>query len=152
VGAAGAEDGENAAQFTMADERLASDERDVHGIVALDQLEDAADQIVAAEVGKIAELGCAGEVRITIGIASGTAQGAFASNFDREKRDFPTQDFPPGSQYVKWIHTRKTRLFWLKGCYLRDAGFGIYFCRTMNKDWPNGGFMKDSSREKMGTI
>jgi hypothetical protein len=136
----------------MADEGFAADEGEVDRVVALNQIEDAVDQIVATEIGKVAELGFAAEMRIAVGIASGTAQGTFASYFNREKRDFPAKDFAPGPHDVKRVPTRETRLFWLKGCYLRGSGFGIYFWRTTNKDCPNGGVMRDSRREEMGTM
>jgi hypothetical protein len=84
----------------MADHRFPADQRDVQGPVLAHETQNAIDQLISAEVIELAQSDSAAEVRIAVGVASGTAQRAFPRNLDRQERDSAGQDPAPGGQQV----------------------------------------------------
>ena len=88
----------------MPDERLSAHQGYVNGIVPLHQTENARNKIVAAKIGKIAQLHRSTQMRLAIGIASWTTEGTFARNFDGKKRNFSAKDFAPGLQKMNRLH------------------------------------------------
>ena len=91
-----AQDRENAAQFLVADERLAADQRNVNRLVLADEIDDAVDESVAAQVIQLAKSGFAAEVRVAVSVAAGACERAFARDFDREHGDFASENVSPG--------------------------------------------------------
>lgn len=90
-----AEDGENAAELFVADERFAADEGNVNRFVLADEIDDAIDESVAMEVVELAESGFAAEVRITVRVTARAGERAFASDFDGEHGHFAGEDIAP---------------------------------------------------------
>ena len=93
-----AENRENAAEFFVADERFAADQRNVNGLVLADEIDDTVDESVAAEIVELPKSGFAPEVRIAIGITAGTGERAFASDFNGEHGDFAGENISPGGE------------------------------------------------------
>lgn len=88
----------NAAEFFVADERLAADERNVNRFVLADEIDDAVDESVAAEIVELSKSGFAAEMRIAIGITAGTSERTFASDFNGEHGDFTGENISPGRE------------------------------------------------------
>ena len=93
-----AENRENAAEFLVADEGLAADERNMNRLVLADKIDYAVDESVAAEVVELSKSGFAAEVRIAIGVTAGTGERTFASDFDGEHGNFAGENVSPGSE------------------------------------------------------
>ena len=78
----GLELGKQGFQLAIAHQRIAANQRDVQGLVLVDERENSAHQFVTFEVGELAKLHARAEVRGVEGVAAGTAQGAFLGDFD----------------------------------------------------------------------
>ncbi len=105
-----AENRENAAEFLVANERLAADKRDVNRLMLADEIDDAVDESVAAKIVELPKSGFAAEMRVAVGITAGTGERTFASDFDGEHGDFAGEDVAPGGQdfalgYARVRHT-----------------------------------------------
>jgi hypothetical protein len=72
----------------------------VHGLMLADQVEDAIDERVAAEITELAESFFAAEVGIAIGVAARTAQRTLSSDFDGQHGGLTSEDLPPGAEYL----------------------------------------------------
>lgn len=91
-----AQNGKDAAEFFVADERLTADERNVNWFVLADEIDDAVDESVAAEIVELSKGRFAAEMRVAIGVTAGTGERALASDFDGEHRDFAGENISPG--------------------------------------------------------
>ena len=104
-----AQNGKNAAEFLMSDERLATDQRNVNRLMFADEIYHAVNESVAMEIIELAKRSLAAEVRIAIGITARTGEGAFASDFDGKHGDFTGENIPPGRENFTfgdaWIGT-----------------------------------------------
>ena len=105
-----AENRENAAEFLVADERLAADQRNVNRFVFADEIDDAVDESVAAKIVELPKSGFAAEMRVAIGVTAGTGERTFASDFDGEHGNFAGKNIAPGGQdfalgYARVRHT-----------------------------------------------
>ena len=90
-----AQDGKDAAEFFVADERFAADKRDVNRLMLANEIHHAVDERVAAEIVELAERGFAAEVRIAVGITARAGERTFTSDFDREHGDFSSENISP---------------------------------------------------------
>ena len=93
-----AENWENAAEFLVTDEGLAADERNVNGLVLADEIDDAIDESVAAEIVELAKRRFAAEVRFAVGVTARAGERAFSSDFDGEHGDFTGENISPGRE------------------------------------------------------
>ena len=92
------EDGQDATEFAMADERFASHDRDVLWFVPADQFENAVNECLAAKIAEFAEGNSAPEVRVAVGVTARAAQRTFTRNFDGEHGDAATENAAPRGQ------------------------------------------------------
>ncbi len=85
MNAAAVELGQDRFELAIADEGVAADEGDVERLVLVDYAEDVFDQGVFLVVGQLAkgDVAVASEMGWIVGVASGTAEGAFAGDLDR---------------------------------------------------------------------
>jgi hypothetical protein len=65
-----------------------------------DQVEDAIDERVAAEIAELAESFFAAEVGITIGVTARTAQRTLSGDFDGEHGGLAGKNLSPGAEYL----------------------------------------------------
>jgi hypothetical protein len=72
----------------------------MHGPVAANQVEDAFDQLISAEVVKFSQRDSIAEVSLSVGVASRTAQRTFTSNLNGKQRNAAAQNPPPGTHQV----------------------------------------------------
>jgi len=93
-----AENRKNAAEFLVADERLAADEGNMDRLVFSDEIDDAIDKSVATKIVELAKSGFAAEVRIAVGIAARAGERALASDFDRKHGNFAGKNISPGRE------------------------------------------------------
>jgi hypothetical protein len=70
-------------EFSIPYKRIATDDREVQGFLAVDYIENTIDERVPLEVGQIPQRLCAAEMVIFIGITTGASQGTLASDFNR---------------------------------------------------------------------
>jgi hypothetical protein len=80
----------------MPHHRFAADQGNVERLVFADQLQDAVDEGVAAEVAQLAEGDAAAQVGVTVGVAARASERALTSYFDAEQRDFAGENAHPG--------------------------------------------------------
>ncbi len=85
----------------MTDQRLASYQGNMQGLMFFDEAQNAVDQCIAAKVGKIAQRAFAAKVRVAIGITSGTTQRAFAGDFDGKQGRMTGKNVFPSAQHFK---------------------------------------------------
>ena len=98
VNAAFGEDRQERVQLAVADERLAADDREMQRTVAIDELDDAVDELLALEVADLAQRHLAAEVIVAVGVAAGAVQRAFARDFDRQRRRVAGKNSTPRGQ------------------------------------------------------
>jgi hypothetical protein len=72
-------------ELAVPDQRVTSNEGDVQGFVLVDQSEYSRDQFIPLEVRELTELDGTAQVSRIEGIASGTPQGTFFGEFDRQQ-------------------------------------------------------------------
>src|SRR5262245_15226134 len=82
-------------EFPVADEWFAAYDRDVKRPMRLDQREKAIDKFLAFEVADLTERHIAAEVVIAVGVTTGTPEGAFAGDLDRQGRTIAAKDSSP---------------------------------------------------------
>jgi hypothetical protein len=68
-------------EFTVSDEGIASDNRQVERVMFSDHVERAPNQFVSFEIGQATQIR-GSETRVFVGVASGTTQRAFTRDFD----------------------------------------------------------------------
>jgi hypothetical protein len=64
------------------------------------QVEDAIDKRVAAEITELAESFFAAEVGVAIGVAARTAQRTLSGDFDGQHGGLAGENFSPGAEYL----------------------------------------------------
>src|SRR5687768_13452604 len=84
-------------ELTVTDQRLAADERDVQRAQPIDHFEDTVDEGLALAVGHCAERLAAAKMVVAIGVATRTAQGAFARVFEGKIGAASGEDLTPGA-------------------------------------------------------
>ena len=89
---------QNLLQFAVADQGVASDERNMQRLVLIDHCQHIAHQRVALEVRKLAQFSARAQVRRVEGIAAGAAQRAFLGDLDRKGGRAAAQNTCPGLQ------------------------------------------------------
>ena len=82
-------------QFAIADERLAADQGDVHRPLRVHEREHAVDELLALEIGDLAQRDVTAEVIVAVRVASRAAQRTFTRDFDRERRTVAGQNAAP---------------------------------------------------------
>jgi hypothetical protein len=82
----------------MTNERFAANQGNVNRLVLADKFDYAVNESIAAEIVELSKSGFAAEVRIAIGVASGTGERALASDFDGKHGDFTGKNIPPGRE------------------------------------------------------
>jgi hypothetical protein len=79
----------------------------VQWFVTTDSVENSVHEVVTALVVERAEKDASGEVFVVVGVTARTAERAFASDLDREKRNFPAQNFTPTLQEVPGVYRHR---------------------------------------------
>jgi hypothetical protein len=72
--------------------------------MAADGVDDAVDEIVSALVIESAEKDTSGEMFVVVGVTAGTAERAFASDLDGEKRNLSAQNLSPTLHEVPGVY------------------------------------------------
>jgi hypothetical protein len=72
-------------EFAISNKRVASDQRQVQGAVAVDELENAAYERAASIIAQVSQRSAAAEMRRVISITAGTAERAFPRDLDRKR-------------------------------------------------------------------
>src|SRR5262249_42523055 len=94
-------------ELAIADERLAPDQRDVQRAMAIDEGENAVDELLPLVVAHFAQRELAAEMRVAVRIAAGTLQRTLARDLDRERRPVAGEDpAPRGEQTPHQIFHR----------------------------------------------
>jgi hypothetical protein len=100
--------------LTITDERIAAHKRDMQRLQFVDQFEDARDQLVTAGIRERSQCDAvAAEVRVVIGVTAGAAQGALASDLDRERGFAAGKNARPRMQHFSGLHKCLSR--WVVG-------------------------------------
>jgi hypothetical protein len=73
---------QDSAKLAVTHKRLAADNRDVKGTLAIDERHEARDQFVAFVVGETAQRDAAAEMIVAVGVAAGTTQWTLARDLD----------------------------------------------------------------------
>jgi len=92
----------NQAKLAMTYKRFAADQSNVQRLEAVDESDDAADQVIATFVGELAQGDFAAEVVISVGIAARTMQRALARDLDGEQGSVAEEDLTPRPENVSW--------------------------------------------------
>src|ERR1700736_6481085 len=93
-------------QLAVAHQGVAAHQGEVDGLLAIDNGEDAADQVVAFVIGQLAQVHPAGpQMFRLVRVTTGTTQGAFAGDFDRERWLLAGENAGPGVQYFRFLHS-----------------------------------------------
>ncbi len=110
-------------EFAIADERVSADDRQMERLVLVDQLEHAVDQLLSFEIREAAQVGGA-EMRVFVGVASGTAQRAFFGDFQRKAGN--TADKGSAPRLQNWLDLHCGQLHIHFGCcsWMRGRGRG----------------------------
>ena len=87
-----AEDRKDFAELAVTHERLSAHQRYVQRAMLLHQVDDAAHQLLAAEIAELPQGHITAQVGIPVGVAARTGERAFASDLDREHRGPAAQD------------------------------------------------------------
>jgi hypothetical protein len=72
---------------------------------AVDQSEHTVDERLSLSIVQGAQGGAAAQMGVVVRIASGTSQGTFARNFDRERGAFSFEDFTPRTNHFGSFQT-----------------------------------------------
>ena len=83
-------------ELAEADERLAADERDVHGAVLPDEFDDTVDERLALEIAHFAEGDAAAQVLGPVGVTPRAPQGTLTRDLDRERGRVASKNSTPG--------------------------------------------------------
>jgi hypothetical protein len=85
-------------EFTIPDERVASDNRQVQGLKPVDDFEDTVYELLPLAITKTSQSHPSSQVRVIIGIASGTTQRAFAGNLNGKRGPLSYKNLAPSSK------------------------------------------------------
>ena len=91
-----AELGQDLVEFFAAHQRLAADQRHVHGPVLLDEIHNPPDEFLPAKIAEVAQVGRAAQVLLVVGIASRAAQRTFLGDLDGQHGRASCQYAAPG--------------------------------------------------------
>jgi hypothetical protein len=92
-------------KFTVTDQGITPDERDVHGAIEVDQINNALHQGILFVIGKNAQGDpISTQVRFVVGIATGAPERALAGEFNREEWLSAIQNVGPGLQDFQCLH------------------------------------------------
>src|SRR5277367_3083964 len=97
----------------MAHHRFSAHQGHVHRPVFPDQVQDAIDERIAAEIVQLGKELAIAKVRIAVGVPTGTTEGAFARNLDGKHWRFAAKDFSPSAHYL----ARSNTWIWLSGSH-----------------------------------
>jgi hypothetical protein len=86
-------------EFTIPDERIASDNRQVQRLKSVDDFQDTVYEFLPPAITETSQSHPSSQVRVIIGIASGTMQRAFASNLNGERGPLSFKNLAPSSKY-----------------------------------------------------
>ena len=89
------EQGEDNAQLLIADQRLAANDGDVQGALAIDDFHESIDELLAFEVPEPAQGDAAAEMIVAVRVAAGTPQRALSRDLDRKYRLMSAEDASP---------------------------------------------------------
>jgi hypothetical protein len=87
--------GNNLLEFTVAHERVATDDGYVKRLVLIDEREDFANQLVSLEIGKLAENFATAEMGCVERVTAGAPEGTFFGDLDGHRGGTATQDSGP---------------------------------------------------------
>ena len=82
-------------QLAVAHQRFAADDRDVQRTMAIDEREDAVNQLLTLEVADLAQRDLAAEMIVAVGVAAGAVQRALARDLDGERGRVASEDPAP---------------------------------------------------------
>src|SRR5271169_5395851 len=108
----------------MADHRFSAHQGHVHRPVFPDQIQNAVDERIAAEIVELCKEFAIAKVRIAVRVATGTTERAFARNLDGKHRRFAAKDFSPSAHYLArgntwiWLSSGHTSLMLGNGSWL----------------------------------
>jgi hypothetical protein len=92
-------------KFTVTDQGIAADERDMHGAIEVDQINNALHQGILFVIGKNAQSDpIATQVRFVVGIAAGAPERALAGEFNGEEWLSAIENVGPGLQDFHCLH------------------------------------------------
>jgi hypothetical protein len=94
----------DALHLAIPHQRIAPDERQMQRLRAIDDLQNAVDQIVALEIAKLTKCGCSAEMIILVRVTSWTSEGALSSYFDRKGRSAARKNGPPRAENMTDSH------------------------------------------------
>jgi hypothetical protein len=82
-------------KFAKPYEGLATHDRDVERAMLINQLEEPPDELGSLEIADLSQRNAAAEMFIAVSVATGTSEGTFAGNLDRQGRTITAKDSPP---------------------------------------------------------
>jgi hypothetical protein len=104
VDAASDQQGNQLLQFAVADQWIATNERQVQWLEPVDNFENSVNQMLAFSIVQLAQGHAAAQVGFIVRVATRTSQRAFAREFYRKGRRLAPEDFPPGSNDFRSSH------------------------------------------------
>jgi outer membrane receptor protein involved in Fe transport len=91
-------------QFTIADQGVATDDRQVQRLDAIDNFKYSIYKSLASAIVQVAQCWSAAEMGVVIRVTTGAFQWAFFGNFDRKGRWFTLQDLAPCLDDLRRVH------------------------------------------------
>src|SRR5450631_1408400 len=93
-------------QLAVAHQGVATHQGEVDRLLAIDDGEDAADQVVAFVIGQLAQVHPAGaQMFRLVRVTTGAPQGALAGDFDGECWLLASENAGPGVQHFRFLHS-----------------------------------------------
>ncbi len=91
-------------QFTIADQRVTTDDRQVQRLDAIDNFKYSIYESLAPSIVQVAQRRSAAEMGVVVRVTAGAFQRAFLGNFDRKRRWFTLQDLAPCLNNFRRVH------------------------------------------------
>lgn len=91
-------------QFTIADQGVATDDRQVQRLDAIDNFKYSIYESLASSIVQVAQRRSAAEMGVVVRVTAGTFQRAFFGNFDRKRRLLTLQDLAPCLKNFRRVH------------------------------------------------
>jgi hypothetical protein len=104
VDSARQEQGNEQLKFAIADQRVTPDDGQMQWLQSIDNFEYSVYQGLALSVVKVAQGLPAAQMRVVIGVATRTSQGAFTRNFYRKRRLLTPKNFAPCLNDLIGVH------------------------------------------------